>query len=89
MTEAELLTEVKKALGITGDYQNGTLSIYIGEVLEYLSNAGVPADKLLNKYIVGVVARGVSDLWNYGASGGKLSDYFMQRVTQLAYTQEV
>jgi len=31
------------------------------------------------------VARGVADLWSYGAGGGKLSEYFMQRAIQLSY----
>jgi hypothetical protein len=33
----------------------------------------------------GVVVRGVSDLWNYGAGEGKFSEYFLQRAAQLAY----
>jgi hypothetical protein len=33
----------------------------------------------------GIVARGVSDLWNYGAADGKLSSYFMQRAAQISY----
>jgi hypothetical protein len=33
----------------------------------------------------GVISRGVTDLWNYGSSGGKLSEYFYQRVGQLVY----
>ena len=28
------------------------------------------------------------DLWNYGTAGGKLSQYFYERVPQLIYTQE-
>ena len=89
MTEAEILNSVKVALGITGDFQDATLKIYMYEVLQYLAGAGVSAEKLLEPSILGVVARGVSDLWNYGSSGGKLSEYFMQRVVQLrhiAYT---
>ena len=86
MDEATLLQSVKTALGITGDYQNETIKIYMYEVLEYLSDAGVSAETLMQPSIVGVVARGVSDLWNYGNSGGKLSEYFMQRAIQLRHT---
>lgn len=75
------LADVKNALGITGDFQNATLQIYFDEVVSYLEDAGV-AQEHISK---GIVARGVSDLWNYGASEGKLSEYFMQRATQLAY----
>lgn len=81
MTDAQMLTGVKEALGITGTYQDNTLTQYITEVREFLVSAGVPAGKIT----VGVVARGVSDLWNYGSGEGKLSEYFMQRATQLSY----
>jgi hypothetical protein len=75
-----LLDNVKKALNITGDYQNATLEVYIEEVQDFILGAGVPADKIT----AGLVARGVSDLWNYGAGEGKLSDYFKLSVTQKA-----
>lgn len=76
-----MLTGVKEALGITGTYQDNTLTQYITEVRDFLVSAGVPAGKIT----VGVVARGVSDLWNYGSGEGKLSEYFLQRATQLSY----
>lgn len=85
MTESELLTAVKSAFGITGTYQDETLKIYIYEVLEYLSDAGVADEKLKSESITGIVVRGVSDLWNYGSTGGKLSDYFIQRAIQLKF----
>lgn len=75
-----MLENVKKALGITGDYQDDTIQIYIDEVESFLKGAGVPA----NKITPGIVARGVADLWNYGGQDGKLSEYFMQRASQLA-----
>lgn len=76
-----MLSGVKYALGIEGDYQDNTLSEYIEEVTSYLVDAGIASGKIT----VGLVARGVSDLWNYGNGGGKLSEYFMQRATQLSY----
>lgn len=81
MTAEELLTSVKNALGITGEYQDNTLSEYITEVVAYLTDAGVSADNIT----AGIVSRGVADLWNYGSGGGKLSEYFVQRATQLSY----
>ena len=80
MTE-EMLTSVKNALGIVGDYQDSTLTEYIEEVIAFLTDAGVLQANITS----GIVARGVSDLWNYGAGEGKLSEYFMQRATQLSY----
>lgn len=81
MADAQMLTKVKTALGITGDYLNDTLSEYIDEVMTFLTDAGVKSSNITT----GIVSRGVSDLWNYGAGDGKLSPYFMQRATQLSY----
>ena len=74
------LTDVKNALGVTGDYQDNTLQVYYDEVIAFLVDAGVPEANITS----GVIARGVADLWNYGAGEGKLSDYFKMRATQLA-----
>lgn len=83
MTDTELLTQVKSALGITGDYNDETLTVYISEVKNYLIGAGIKPGNIT----AGIISRGVSDLWNYGAGGGKLSEYFMQRATQLSFMQ--
>lgn len=74
------LEDVKAALGITGNYQDNTLQIYFDEVVDFLVGAGVAQSNITS----GIVARGVSDLWNYGSGNGKLSQYFMQRAAQLA-----
>lgn len=74
------LADVKNALGITGDYQDATLQVYIDEVVSFLVDAGVTESNITT----GIVARGVSDLWNYGSAEGKLSQYFYQRASQLA-----
>lgn len=75
------LADVKKALGIMGDYQNETLQQYMDEVVDFLVDAGVTRSNIT----CGIVARGVSDLWNYGSGDGKLSQYFMQRAAQLSF----
>jgi hypothetical protein len=80
MTTDEMLSHVKNAIGVTGEYQDDTLKEYINEVIAFLNDAGVPSSKITP----GIVARGVSDLWNYGAGEGKLSSYFMVRATQLS-----
>ena len=74
-----MLTDVKNLLGITGTYQDATIQGYINEVVAFLTDGGVPAEKITP----GIVARGVADLWNYGGNTGTLSSYFMQRVSQL------
>lgn len=76
----EFLTDVKNALGVTGTYQDSTLTVYINEVVAFLVGAGVAESNITS----GIVARGVADLWNYGSGEGKLSEYFMQRAAQLS-----
>lgn len=73
------LEQIKAALGITGDYQDATLQQYYAEVVAFLLDAGVNSHDIT----VGIVARGISDLWNYGGAEGKLSEYFLQRAAQL------
>ena len=86
MTDAELLSKVKIALGVTGDYQDDTLKIYIDDVKSFMRSAGVNETVLNSAASVGAICRGVADLWTYG-QGAEFSTYFMQRVTQLAYTE--
>ena len=81
MNSQTILSDVKKSLGIEGNYQDGTVNEYIVEVVDFLIEAGVKS----NNITPGIVARGVADLWSYGAGDGKLSEYFKQRATQLAY----
>ena len=86
---ADVLTKIKNALGITGNYQDTTLNIYIDEVKYYMKDAGVPESVINSEASAGVISRGVTDLWSYGTNDGKLSDYFYQRVSQLALSDEV
>ena len=85
LTPEQLLAKVKAAIGITGDYQDDTIELYIDEVKGYLAAAGVHTTVLQSDKVVGTVARGVIDLWNYGAGQGTLSPYFYQRALQLRY----
>lgn len=74
------LNDIKNALGVTGTYQDNTLQIYVDEVIAFLVDAGVTEANITS----GIVARGVADLWNYGAGDGQLSEYFRMRAVQLA-----
>lgn len=80
----DMLETVKAALGISGTFLDATLSVYIDEVAQYMAAAGVPDSVIGTEQTAGTVARGVSDLWNYGAGEGKLSPYFYERCIQLA-----
>lgn len=75
------LDDVKNALGITGDYQDSTLQIYMDETVAFLVDAGVKKSNMTR----GIIARGVADLWDYGSGDGQFSQYFIQRATQLSY----
>lgn len=85
MNEKEQLQRVKEALNITGEYQDQALLVYIRDLKEYLADAGVSEEKINSSAVIGVLSRGVSDLWNYGSGSGTLSPYFKERVIQLVY----
>lgn len=77
------LEQIKELTGITGNYQDATLQLWMEEATAFLKGAGVREADMTP----GIVARGVMDLWNLGAGDGHFSTYFMQRATQLAYTK--
>jgi hypothetical protein len=84
LTTAERLAKVKTALGIGGDYQNETLTIYIDEVIAEMIAAGVKKEVAESAAAVGCIACGVNDLWNYSSGGVKHSEYFNRRLIQLS-----
>lgn len=79
------LEKVKTNLGITGTYQDATIQGYIDEVKQFLLDGGVDESIVNSSSSVGVITRGVADLWNYGSGGTSLSPYFIQRAVQLSY----
>lgn len=84
----EILKKVKSSLGVTGTYQDATIREYITEVMQFLIDGGVPKSIVESKESVGIITRGVTDLWNYGSGGTSLSPYFIQRASQLALKKE-
>ena len=84
MTDAEILAKVKTGLMITNDLFDGVLSVHIGDVKSYLKNAGVPESVVNSEESVGVILRGVADLWNNGSGTVKFSPFFYDRASQLA-----
>jgi len=79
-----MLEKVKESLGIYGSFQDKTIENYINEAKQYLSDGGVCQCIVNAETSTGIIARGVSDLWNYGSGGTELSPYFFQRAIQLA-----
>lgn len=83
VSATNLLTEIKTRLDITGNYHDGKLNGYIEDVKGFLIDGGVEQRVVNDSCAVGVICRGVADLWNYG-EGGEFSAYFKQRATQLS-----
>jgi hypothetical protein len=83
LTTAERLAKVKTALGISGEFQDKTLNIYIDEIIYELIAAGVKKEVAESAAAVGCIACGVNDLWNYSSGGVKHSEYFNRRMVQL------
>lgn len=79
----KLFDEVKKAMGIMTSYQDTQIRPFFDDVIEFLKSGGARDESILAKTSVGIIARGVSDLWNYGSGGTSLSPYFMQRAIQI------
>jgi hypothetical protein len=85
MTDNEQLQVVKQMLFGTdsGTFRDAMLTAYINEVKDFMKHAGVKESVINAESSVGVLALGVSDLWNYQSGGVKFSEYFKQRVIQL------
>ena len=79
------LTEaIKVRLGITGTFHDELINAYADDVKAYMLSAGISQPIIDSTKSIGLIARGVADLWNYGAGDGKFSEVFYQRMTQLA-----
>lgn len=83
MSDTELLTKIKNGLGITGNYQDATLTVYVDEVKAFMKSAGIAEAVINNSVSDGCIMRGVADLWNYGSGNASLSEYFRMRLIQL------
>lgn len=83
LTTQEQLTQIKAALGITG-IPDETITVWLTDVKDFMLNAGVPNSVINAPTTIGTLARGVADMWNYGAGDTGLSTYFKERVAQLA-----
>lgn len=91
ITNPELLMQVKVNLNINGTQFDNQLTNYIEDVKGYLKSAGVSStsdcDVVGSTLAVGVISRGVADLWNYGNGDTQLSPYFYERADQLRYIE--
>lgn len=83
MTDAELLAKVKSGLGLSGTYTDGTISIKMLAVKQYMLNAGVTIGQVETDLGVAALTVGVSDLWNLTSGEVKFSPAFDILMTQL------
>ena len=84
MTDAELLAKVKTGLGITTNYQDETLQIYIDGAKAFMQSAGVKPSVLASPASVGCILQIVSDTWNYGSGAVRISPLAEMRIVQLS-----
>lgn len=75
----DLLQEIKNRLSITDDFHNDLLNGFIEDVKAYLRSGGVKDSVLDSEKSIGVIAKGVADLFY----DGKFSEFFYQRAIQL------
>jgi hypothetical protein len=87
MNDLEILSKVKTAMGISGDYQDDLLEIYMTSVMDFMKNAGVSDSAIRDKKSIAVITRGVIDLWGYSSGKGKFSSLFEEMVEQLRRTR--
>jgi hypothetical protein len=83
MDDATILTEVKKRLAITDTFHDDMLSAFIDDTKDYLRAVGITDALLSDKKSLGILTRGVVDLWNNKPSDGSFSQMFYQRAIQL------
>ena len=84
----DLYIKTREAMGIHVDYQDDQLKPRFLTVFQYLKNAGISEAKLLSEDAVGLLATGVSDLWNYGAGGTTFSPFFYDAAENLKLSPE-
>ena len=78
-----MLEEIKTRLSIYGTDLDPTITGMIDDVVAFCLAAGIKYSQLTQPSAIGLIARGVADLWNYGAGDGKFSPLFHMRLNQL------
>ena len=77
-----MLKQVKKLLGVTGKFQDETISGWIDEIKQLMIDGGISPSIVNDVKSAGVIAKGIDDVYFQKTN---LSNYFWQRATQLAY----
>lgn len=79
MTDEELLVEIKNRLSVTGNYHDELLINFAQDVKAFMRSAGVSDEVIESEKSIGLIAKGVNDLW----TSEKFSELFNQRLIQL------
>lgn len=88
MDDETLVKELKSRLAITDNYHDAMLLAFANDTKDYLKAGGVSAELLESEKALGILTRGVIDLWNNTPSGGSFSPLFLQRAIQLIAESE-
>lgn len=83
MEEYQYIDEVILAIGASL-HQKSILKIYVNDVIDFMVDAGIKKEIAVSESCIGLVARGLLDVWNYGSGDTKLSPYFKEKVVQKA-----
>lgn len=85
MTDAELLIECKKGLGIpvSSTAQDNVLLQKLKAIKYYMTEAGVSDEILESDLAIGTIVLGVTDIWNLDGGSVKSSPIFNSFVCQL------
>jgi hypothetical protein len=85
MTDAELLIECKKGLGIpvTGTAHDGALTQKLQIVKAFLLGAGVKEETFASPVAIGAIVCGVTDIWSLEGGNIKFSPLFYTLANQI------
>lgn len=84
VSDSDLIEKVKSFIGATGTFHDTNVSMLITDIKFYLVDAGTHEVAVNSNAAVGVICRGVDDMWVSGPGTANLSKYFKERAAQLA-----
>lgn len=83
ISDRELLEYIKNDNNLYGTQHDMTLQVKIATIKGYLKSAGISDNTIGSTLAIGVISRGVMDIWNYGNGDTKLSPFFYELADQL------
>lgn len=83
LTAEQTLAGVKERLSITDTASDDTIEALIADVKAFAQGAGCTAGILATDSAIGMIAKGVADLWEAAGGKGSYSPIFTMRLIQL------